>query len=50
MGERINAYQIMVLKAEGKIPLGRTRHRRENDMNKDLKETGQECVDRTHLA
>jgi hypothetical protein len=34
------AYRVLVGKAEGKRPLGRTRRRRENNIKTDLKEVG----------
>jgi hypothetical protein len=39
MGEKRNAYTILVRKLEGKRPLGRHRHRRE-DIKMDLREIG----------
>jgi hypothetical protein len=40
MGELTNAYKILVEKSEGKRPLGRSRHRREDNMRKYLREMG----------
>jgi hypothetical protein len=40
MGEVRNAYKILVGKPEGKRPLGRPRHRWENNIKTDLRETG----------
>jgi hypothetical protein len=40
MGEKRTAYRIMVRKPEGKRPLGRTRHRWEDNIKMDLRETG----------
>jgi hypothetical protein len=34
--ERRVVYRVLVRKPEGKIPLGRPRHRWENDMQMDL--------------
>jgi hypothetical protein len=45
-----NAYRILVRKPEGKKPLGRPRHRREDNIRMDLREIGRECVDWMHLA
>jgi hypothetical protein len=44
-GEMSNAYKILVRKPEGKIPLGRLRHRWEDFIKMDLSETGYKCVD-----
>jgi hypothetical protein len=40
MGELLNAYSILVEKAEGKRPLGRPRRRWEDNIRMDLRETG----------
>jgi hypothetical protein len=40
----------MVGKPEGKRPLRRLRHRWEDNIKMDLKETGLEAVDWIHLA
>jgi hypothetical protein len=39
MGEKRNTYRILVGKPEGKIPLGRPRRRRVDNINIGLKET-----------
>jgi hypothetical protein len=39
-GEKRNAYKILVGKPEGKISLGRPRHRWVNIIKIDLRETG----------
>jgi hypothetical protein len=40
MGEGRGVYRVLVGKAEGKRPLGRTRRRREDNIKLDLRETG----------
>jgi hypothetical protein len=40
IGERKGAYRVLVGKPEGQIPLGRPRHRREDNMKMDLQEVG----------
>jgi hypothetical protein len=40
MGEKRNAYMILVRKPEGKIPLGRTRRRWMYNIKMDLREIG----------
>jgi hypothetical protein len=40
MGERRNAYSILVGKPEGKRPLGRPRRRWVNNIKMDLREVG----------
>jgi hypothetical protein len=46
---RDEKYSILVGKPEGKRPVGRHRHRRDN-IRMDLRETGWEGVDCIHLA
>jgi hypothetical protein len=38
MGEKRNAYRILVRKSEGGRPLGSPRHRNENNIKMDLRE------------
>jgi hypothetical protein len=38
IGEKRNAYKVLVGKPEGKRPLGKTRHRWEDNINMDLGE------------
>jgi hypothetical protein len=45
-----NAYKAVVGKPEGKIPLGRPRHRLEDNSKMHLREIGLEDVDWHHLA
>jgi hypothetical protein len=40
MGEERNVYKVLVGKPEGKRPLGRPRHRWEDGIRMDLRETG----------
>jgi hypothetical protein len=40
-----NAYRILAIKSEGKRPLGRSRHRLEDNIRTDLGEIGSEVVD-----
>jgi hypothetical protein len=40
MGEKRNAYGILVRKPEGKRPLGRPRRRWEDNIKMDLREIG----------
>jgi hypothetical protein len=40
IGERRGIYRVFVGKPEGKRPLGRTRHRREDNIKMDLQEVG----------
>jgi hypothetical protein len=45
MGEMRTAYQILVVKPKGKRPLGRPRHRWEDNIKINLEERGCESVD-----
>jgi hypothetical protein len=45
-----NAYKLLVGKPEGKRPLGRPRHRWEDNIKMGLREIGWEVLDRIHLA
>jgi hypothetical protein len=40
MGERRDIYRVLVKKLEGKRPLGRSRHRWEDNIKLDLQEVG----------
>jgi hypothetical protein len=50
MEKNWNAYRILVGKPEGKTPLGRPRRRWEDNIRKDLKETGWGGMDWIDLA
>jgi hypothetical protein len=50
MGELKNAYNILVRKPEGKIPLGRPRHRWEDNIRMDITDVGWEGVNWIHVA
>jgi hypothetical protein len=45
-----SVYKISVGRSEGKRPLGRLRHRWENNNRMDLRYIGWEAVNRIHLA
>ena len=45
MGDRGDVYWVLVRKPEGKRPLGRPRHRWEDNIKMDLQEMGWGCVD-----
>jgi hypothetical protein len=49
-GEKRNAYKILVGKPEGKRPLGRPRHRWEDNIRMDLTEIGWGGMDWIDLA
>jgi hypothetical protein len=40
VGERVGAYRVLVVKPEGKIPLGRPRRRWEDNIKMDFQEVG----------
>jgi hypothetical protein len=50
MGEMRNVYRILARKLEWKRPLGRCRHRWENDIRMDHRERGWDGVVWIHLA
>jgi hypothetical protein len=50
MGEKRNAYRILVGKPEGNRPLGRSRRRWVDNIKMDLRETGWDGVDWMDMA
>jgi hypothetical protein len=50
MGEKMNAYMILVGKPEGKIPLQRPIRRWEGNVKMDVRELGWGGMDWIHLA
>jgi len=50
MGERRGVYRVLVGKSEGKILLGRPRHRWEDNIKMDLQEVGCGSMDWINLA
>ena len=50
MGEGKGVYRVLVGKPEGKRPLGRPRHRWEDNIKMDLREVGGGCGDWMELA
>jgi hypothetical protein len=49
-GEKRNAYRILVGKADGKRPLGRSRRRWVDNIKMDLREIGWDGIDWIDLA
>jgi hypothetical protein len=50
MGEERKVYKVLVGKPQGKRPLGRPRHRYENEIRMDLREISCGSVECIHLA
>jgi len=50
MGERVGVYRVLVGKPEGKRPLGRPRHRWEDNIKVDIQEVGCGGMDWIELA
>jgi hypothetical protein len=50
MGEKRNAYKILLGNPEGKRPLGRPRHMWVDNIKMDLREIGWDGMDRINLA
>jgi hypothetical protein len=50
MGEKRNAYRILVVKPESKRPLGRTRRGWVDNIKMDLRDIGWDDVDWIYLA
>ena len=50
MGERRNAYRVLVGKPEGRRPLGRPTHRREDNIKMDLQQVRWGSTDWIDLA
>jgi hypothetical protein len=50
MGEKRNAYRILVGNLEGKRPQGRQRRRWTDNIKMDLREIGCDCMDWIDLA
>jgi hypothetical protein len=49
-GEGRGVYRVLVVKSEGKRPLGRPRRRREDNIKLDLRETGIDGTNWIRLA
>ena len=50
LGEGRGVHRVLVGKPEGKRPMGRLRHRREDSIKMDLQEVGGGCEDMMELA
>jgi hypothetical protein len=50
IGEKSNAYRILVGKPEGRTPLGRPRRKWEDNIKMDLREIGWRGMDWIHVA
>jgi len=50
MGDRRGANRVLMGKPEGKRPLGRPRHRWEDNIEMDLQEVGWGCMNWIELA
>jgi hypothetical protein len=50
MGEERNVYRVLMGKPEGKRPLGRPRHRWEDGIRMDIRESGWGSVDWIQMA
>ena len=50
MGERRDVYRVLVGTTDGKRPLGRPRHRWEDNIKMDGQEVGCECMDWIDVA
>ena len=50
MGKRRGLYRVLVGKPEGKRPLGRSRHRWEDNIKTDFQEVGWGCMEWIELA
>jgi len=50
MGERRDVFKVLVWKPAGKRPLGRLRHRLEDDIKTDLQEVGCRAMDGIEVA